>query len=545
MHYDFIIIGAGSAGCVLANRLSADPTISVLLVEAGIPDNKLEIHIPGAYTKLNNTSVDWSFWTEPQENVDGKKIYIPRGKTLGGSSSTNAMAYVRGNKEDFNEWAALGNNGWAYEDVLPYFKKSEHNENFGEPYHGKSGPLNVTHSQQPTQLGEAFIQACESNGIPRNTDYNGAEQLGSSMLQFTIKNYQRHSTATAFLKPVIHRKNLTIKTGRHVKRIIIEEGRATGVEVIQSSGNLEIYSCSREIILSAGAIQSPQVLMLSGIGDRDILNGFGIPLVLHLPGVGQNLQDHIWSGVSGFTNIPMGNSLIRPWPMFKALLQHLITKKGPLGNSPLEANAFLQSTPGLNRPDVQFHMAPIAIAPGYTTDIYKLDSFAKEDGYGILVILIRPYSRGYVSIRSINPLDAPVIQPQFFSDHRDLETLLWALKKSIAVASDPAMKVYAQAEIHFPEAPYTDESLRAHIRKSLETLYHPVGTCKMGNDDMSVVDDQLKVRGIKGLRIADASIMPTIVSGNTNAACIMIGEKGSDMILQECRSAAADSNTTT
>ena len=441
------------------------------------------------------------------------------------------MAYVRGNKEDFNEWAALGNNGWAYEDVLPYFKKSEHNENFGEPYHGKSGPLNVTHSQQPTPMGEAFIQACASNGIPKNADYNGAEQPGASMLQFTIKNNQRHSTATAFLKPVLHRKNLTVKTGSHVKRIIIEEGRATGVEVIHSSGNLGKYSCSREVILSAGAIQSPQVLMLSGMGDRDILESFGIPVVQHLPGVGQNLHDHIWTGVSGFTNIPMGNSLIRPWPMFKALLQHIFTKKGPLGNSPLEANAFLLSTPELNRPDLQFHMAPIAIAPGYTTDIYKLDSFAREDGYGILVILLRPHSRGYISIKSINPLDAPVIQPQFFSDHRDLETLLWALKKSIAVASDPALKVYAKGEIHFPEAPYTDDSLRTHIRKSLETLYHPVGTCKMGNDEMAVVDDQLKVRGIKGLRIADASIMPTIVSGNTNAACIMIGEKASDMIL--------------
>jgi choline dehydrogenase len=530
MNYDFIIIGAGSAGCVLANRLSTDASIKVLLLEAGDRDKKLEIHIPGAYTKLNNTKVDWSFWTEPQEHVDGKKIYIPRGKTLGGSSSTNAMAYVRGNKEDFNEWASLGNKGWSYEEVLPYFKKSEHNENFGEPFHGQSGPLNVTHSQQPTPLGEAFIRACESNGISRNDDYNGADQEGASMLQFTIKNNQRHSTASAFLKPVMQRTNLTVKTGAHVKRIIIAEGRATGVEVIVSSGKLETYTCSREIILSAGAIQSPQLLMLSGIGDRDILEKFGIPVVMHLPGVGKNLQDHVWSGVSGYTNIPMGNSLIPPWPMFKAFMQHLFTKKGPLGNSPLEANAFLKSDPSLARPDVQFHMAPIAIAPGYTTDIYKLNTFAKKDGYGILVILLRPESRGYVSLRSNNPLDAPVIEPQFFSEKRDLEVLLWALKKSIAVATDPAMKEYAPEPIHFPEGPYTDESLKAHIRKSLETLYHPVGTCKMGNDDMSVVNDQLQVHGIKGLRVADASIMPTIISGNTNAACIMIGEKAAEII---------------
>lgn len=531
MKYDYIIIGAGSAGCVLANRLSADPVNKVLLLEAGDKDKKLEIHIPGAYTKLNNTKVDWSFWTEPQQNVDGRKIYIPRGKTLGGSSSTNAMAYVRGNKEDFNEWSALGNKGWSYKELLPYFKKSEHNENFGEPFHGKSGPLNVTHSQQPTPLGEAFIRACESNGIQRNDDYNGAEQFGASMLQFTIKNNQRHSTASAFLKPVMQRSNLTVKTGSHVKRIIIEDGRATGVEIIINSGKIETYSCSKEIILSAGAIQSPQILMLSGIGDREILRKFDIPVIHHLPGVGKNLQDHVWSGVSGYTNIPMGNSLIRPWPMFKALMQHLFTKKGPLGNSPLEANAFLKSDPSLTRPDVQFHMAPIAIAPGYTTDIYKLDTFAKKDGYGILVILLRPESRGYITLQSNNPLDTPVIEPQFFSDKRDLEVLLWALKKSMAVASDPAMKEYTPGPIHFPEGPYSDESLKAHIRKSLETLYHPVGTCKMGHDEMAVVNDQLRLHGIKGLRVADASIMPTIVSGNTNAACIMIGEKAADLIL--------------
>jgi choline dehydrogenase len=531
MMYDYIIIGAGSAGCVLANRLSADPSHKVLLLEAGDKDKKMEIHIPGAYTKLNNTKVDWSFWTESQEHVNGKKIYIPRGKTLGGSSSTNAMAYVRGNKADFNEWAALGNKGWSYEELLPYFKKSEHNENYGDPFHGKSGPLNVTHSQQPTPLGQAFIKACESNGILRNDDYNGAEQIGASMLQFTIKNNVRHSTASAFLKPVMQRTNLTVKTSCHVKRIIINDGRATGVEVIVSSGKVETYTCSREIILSAGAIQSPQILMLSGIGNRDTLEKFGIPVVKHLLGVGKNLQDHVWSGVSGYTNIPMGNSLIRPWPMFKALMQHLFTKKGPLGNSPLEANAFLKSDPSLTRPDIQFHMAPIAIAPGYITDIYKLNTFAKKDGYGILVILLRPESRGFISLRSNNPLDSPVIQPQFFSEKRDLDVLLWALKKSLSVASDPAMKEYAPEPIHFPEGPYTDESLKVHIRKSLETLYHPVGTCKMGSDDMSVANDQLQVHGIKGLRVADASIMPTIVSGNTNAACIMIGEKASELIL--------------
>lgn len=531
MQYDFIIIGAGSSGCVIANRLSANPQHRVLLIEAGPRDTKLEIHIPGAYTMLNGSKVDWSFWTEPQTHVNNRRIYIPRGKTLGGSSSTNAMAYVRGNRRDYDEWASLGNGGWSYDEVLPYFIKSERHESLGAPYHGQSGELYVSTAKEPTPIGAAFVEACALQGIRTNPDYNGEEQLGASMLHFNIKNQQRFSAADAFLKPIQDRPNLTVKVGCRVERIVVEKGRARGVQVRDSSHRLLTIACEREVILSAGAIQSPQLLMLSGIGHRDELKTHGINSIHHLSGVGKNLQDHVWSGVSGWTNIPTGNSLLRPWKMVSTLLQHLIWKKGPLSNSPLEANAFLCSNDALERPDIQFHLAPIGIAPDYSTDIYHWKTFPKRDGFGILTVLIRPESRGYVGLRSANPADAPLIQPNLLSDRRDIEVLVAAVRRAIAVAESSPMKRYAPAGVVFPSKPFSDESIKDHIRRSLETLYHPVGTCKMGHDEDAVVDEQLRVRGLEGLRIADASIMPTIVSGNTHAACVMIGERASEWLL--------------
>ena len=529
MTYDYIIIGAGSAGCVLANRLTEDSKCKVLLLEAGGTDKKPEIHIPGAYSKLFHTPVDWAFWTEPQKHISNRKLYIPRGKTLGGSSSTNAMAYVRGNKEDFNEWASLGNKGWGYEDVLPYFKKSECHEQFGEPYHGESGPLNVTLSRQPSELAPAFVQACNECGIHVNTDYNGNEQEGASMLQFTIKKNKRHSTADAFLRPAMKRSNLTVRTNTLVRCILIEDERAVGVEVITPHSNSERINCNREVILSAGAIHSPQILMLSGIGDPAELSKQGIDIKHPLPGVGKNLQDHVWTGISSRSTIQTGNSLLKPLNMAKAVIQYLLTKSGPLSNSPIEANAFLKSDPNLTRPDIQFHFVPLGISDDYSTDLYNMKTFTTIDGFSILAILIRPESRGYIGLKSSKPTDPPLIQPNVLSAHKDLDVLLFALKKSIEVMNAESLKEYLVDEISFPKE-LNDEALLMHIKKSLETLYHPVGTCKMGKDSMAVVDDSLRVHGVKCLRVVDASIMPSIVSGNTNAATIMIGEKGADLI---------------
>jgi choline dehydrogenase len=528
--FDYIIIGAGSAGCVLANRLSEDPANNVLLLEAGGPDTKFEIKLPGAYTKLHRSEVDWAFWSEPQEQLDGRRLFLPRGKTLGGSSSTNAMAYVRGNKADYDEWASLGNIGWDYESVLPYFIKSEHNEDIHTDFHGSTGPLNVTFAKGlTTPFATAFVKACAENGIPANPDYNGESQAGASPFQFTIKNGLRHSTASAFLKPILKRSNLTIQTNAQVSKILLENDRAIGVEVLKKNDAIDQIFATKEVILSAGAFQSPQILMLSGIGDKDELQKLGIETKIDLPGVGKNLQDHLFFNCAALSKTQDGfNHHIPIIPQLKGLIQLLFTQKGALTCSPLEAVAFYNSR-GESGVDFQFHFAPIQVGSDYKNDFHDLSTFPTVDGFSILPSLIKPKSRGYITLHSTDPKAAPLIQPNFLTEKEDWETLIRGTRKAIELLQSSAFEPYRKTIITPPDQ--SDEGIMAHIKKSVETIYHPVGTCKMGTDEFAVVNDRLQVHGIKNLWIADASIMPTIVSGNTNAACIMIGEKAADLML--------------
>jgi choline dehydrogenase len=539
MTFDYIIIGAGSAGCVLANRLSVDPALSVLLLEAGGPDKKMEIRIPAAYTKLNGTAVDWGFWTEPQLALNGRRMYQPRGKTLGGCSSTNAMAYVRGNRLDYDDWAATGGNtGWAYNDVLPYFIRSEHNEQYSQldsDYHGREGLLNVTYATSyQTPLAGAFVKSCNQAGIRQNHDYNGEEQEGTGFFQFTIKDGKRHSAASAFLKPVLSRSNLTVITHALTKQILLKNDRATGVEFITGKNQTQIATATKEVILSAGAFQSPQLLMLSGIGPVDALRQGKVAVKKELIGVGQNLQDHLFTGVSCLCSQRgvSSNFHLKPVNQLKAMGQYFLFGKGPFTVSPLEAVAFLKTDPSQDRPNMQFHFAPIHMGDDYTTDVYDLTTYPTTDGYTILPTLLKPKSVGYVGLRSNNPLDAPLIQPNYLEHEDDRMVLINGIRQALTVMQADAFDSY-RLRIQTPPDYSSDDALWQHILQQLETVYHPVGTCKMGSDhdETAVVDANLRVRGVEGLRVVDASIMPTIVSGNTNAPVIMIAEKAADLIL--------------
>jgi choline dehydrogenase len=532
--FDYIIIGAGSAGCVLANRLSKDPKNTVLVLEAGGPDSNKIIHIPGAYTKVHKSEVDWGFWTEEQTNVLQRRIYLPRGKTLGGSSSTNAMAYVRGNAADYDGWEALGNPGWGYKDVLPYFKRAENNaqiEQMDEGYHGSSGELGVSlPTSFKTPFVEGFMDACAAIGIPKNSDYNGAKQQGVGIVQSTIKNGKRDSAAAAFLKPVLGRSNLTTITHAQVEKIIINDKKAVGVQYSKGAKTITSYA-QREIILSAGAFHSPQLLMLSGIGEATELKKHGIECIHELKGVGKNLQDHLFYPICAKAKTQEGiNHYISPLQQLKAAWNYFVHKKGVFCSGPLEGMAFFDIDQKGGKVNFQLHFSPMWVGDQYGYDAYDLNAYPRSDGFSILPTLLHPKSRGTVSLFSADPKAAPIIQPNFLEEKEDLAQLVKGGKIVFDIMEQEGLKKHTK-ENGLPHNRTDDSLLIEHIKKTLETVYHPVGTCKMGNDAMAVVDSNLTVHGIKNIRVVDASIMPKIVSGNTNAPVYMIAEKAAEMIL--------------
>jgi len=515
-----VIVGAGSAGCVLAARLTEDPSTRVLLLEAGGRGVHPNIAIPAAFAKQFKTKLDWDYSTEPEPACENRSLYIPRGKGLGGSSSMNAMLYVRGRPLDYDLWESEGASGWSWNDVRPYFLRAENNERGASEHHATGGPLNVADERSPRQLTGRFIAAAERSGIPRIPDYNGPEQDGVSPVQVTQRNGRRFSAADAYLRPNMKRENLTVVTGAQVLRVELDNERATGVRYRDRRGREQVASADREVLVAAGSIGSPQLLMLSGVGPADHLREVGVEAKHDLPGVGQNLQDHpyvvcIWEST-------LGGSLYgadKPKP----LLEWILRRSGPLTSTVAEAFAFVRSRPGLPAADLQYHFAP-----AYFND----NGFDEFDGHAFTLgpVLVTPKSRGWIKLRSADPADKPRILTGSLSEPEDVQALVAGMKIAREIAAAEPLAEAKGREIFPGDGVDTEDDLAADLRRRVELLYHPVGTCKMGSGDDAVVDAELRVRGIGNLRVADASVMPVIPGGNTNAAAIMIGERAADLI---------------
>ena len=527
--FDYVIVGAGSAGCVLANRLTEDRH-SVLLLEAGPPDTYPWIHVPIGYARtMMHPVLNWRFETEPEPNMHGRRVYWPRGRTLGGSSAVNGLIQIRGQAEDFDGWEASGATGWNARETLRYFIKSESNSRGSSPWHGGIGPLSVSDIAERNELVDAFIRAAGDLGVPPNDDFNGPAQEGAGYLQLTTRNGRRASAAVAYLRPARGRANLTVETGAHATAVRFEGKRASGLEYRVGSVQRSVRAM-REVILCAGALQSPQLLQLSGIGPANLLAEHGVPVVHALPGVGENLQDHLALRMVYKCAKPVttNDELRNVWRKGLTGLKYLLFRRGPMAIGVMTGGMITRALPGAATPDMQFFISTVsAEARGSAPHPFS--------GFTFVYYPMRPTSRGFVRIKSADPMAAPAMQPNYLSTDYDCRVMVAGARMGRALAATPSLAPYVLEELQPGPAVQTDEQLLEAVREHGSSGYHPCGTCRMGSDEGAVVDPRLRVHGVQGLRVIDASVMPTLVSGNTNAATIMIAEKGADLVREDAR----------